>query len=336
MAKKADAVFEGGGVKGIGLVGAVSEIEKAGYVFENLAGTSAGAIVASLLAVGYQAAGIKKELEKLNYNDFKDEGMLDQFGAVGKALSIGFEYGIYEGEFFENWLEALLQAKGKTTFGDIVMPDYQEGETDKRYKYKLQVIAADLADRRLLVLPGDLEAFGYNPNTFSISRAVRMSMSIPIFFEPVQLKDASGRRHLIVDGGILSNYPIWLLDDGTSSPPWPTFGFKLLEPASRSLKGPDRNPINNPIAFFKALAGTMMDAHDNYHISESKGDYQRTIGIPTVVTVDGVEKQIKTTDFGITQKESRALFNNGVSVARKFLKAWDFEAWKKKYRKTTA
>jgi len=52
MLQKADAVFEIGGVKGIGLVGAVYEVEKAGYEFENLAGTSAGAIVASLLADG--------------------------------------------------------------------------------------------------------------------------------------------------------------------------------------------------------------------------------------------------------------------------------------------
>ncbi len=73
MALKADAVFEGGGVKGIGLVGAVSEIEKEGYVFENLAGTSVGAIVSSLLTVGYSAAEIKKELEQLDYNDFKGE-----------------------------------------------------------------------------------------------------------------------------------------------------------------------------------------------------------------------------------------------------------------------
>ncbi len=64
MPKKADAVFEGGGVKGIGLVGAVSEVEKADYEFVNLAGTSAGAIVASLLAVGYKAADIKKELRE--------------------------------------------------------------------------------------------------------------------------------------------------------------------------------------------------------------------------------------------------------------------------------
>ena len=66
MALKTDAVFEGGGVKGIGLVGAVSEIEKAGYEFENLAGTSAGAIVASLLAAGYSSEELKRELEQLN------------------------------------------------------------------------------------------------------------------------------------------------------------------------------------------------------------------------------------------------------------------------------
>jgi len=165
MAKKTDAVFEGGGVKGIGLVGAVSEIEKAGYVFENLAGTSAGAIVASLLAVGYTAAEIKEELKKLNYNNFKDEGLLDKLGFLGKGLSIGFEYGIYEGEFFENWLDTLLRAKKKITFGHVLMPDYQEKETAKKYKYKLQVIAADLTDRKLLVLPGDLEELGYNPDT---------------------------------------------------------------------------------------------------------------------------------------------------------------------------
>jgi len=328
MVNKIDAVFEGGGVKGIGLVGAVSEIEKAGYVFENIAGTSAGAIVSSLLAVGYKAAEIKSELERLNYNDFKDEGLLDKLGFLGKGLSIGFEYGIYEGEYFEEWLENLLKAKGKTTFGDITT-DYLE----EKYKYKLQVIAADITDRRLLVLPGALKDFGYNPDQFSISRAVRMSMSIPVFFEPVRLPDSSGRDHFIVDGGILSNYPIWLLDDGTNNPDWPTFGFKLIEVDKRDLKTANRNPINNPVSFLKAIAGTMMDAHDSYHISNSKGDYDRTIGIPTVICINGVEKEIKTTDFNITQEESQALFKNGESTAKNFLDKWDFNEWKKKYRR---
>ena len=327
MTLRADAVFEGGGVKGIGLVGAVSEIEKAGYEFENLAGTSAGAIVASLLAVGYSSAELKKELEKLNYNDFKDEGLLDKLGLFGKSLSLGFEYGIYEGEFFENWLEGLLAAKKMTTFGQI-KTKYKE----EKYKYKFQAIAADITERRLLVLPNDLKLFGIKPDEFSISRAVRMSMSIPFFFEPVELKDRSGRKHFIVDGGLLSNYPIWLLDDGSGDPPWPTFGFKLMEPDKRELKKARRNPINNPISFLKAIVGTMLDAHDSYHISKSKGDYDRTIGIPTVININGSDKEIGTTDFSITQEESQALYENGVKVAKEFLKKWDFDQWKKKYR----
>src|SRR5215470_7322391 len=59
MTKQLDGVFEGGGVRGVGLVGALSVIEDAGYEFVNLAGSSAGAIVATLIAAGYGAADIK-------------------------------------------------------------------------------------------------------------------------------------------------------------------------------------------------------------------------------------------------------------------------------------
>jgi NTE family protein len=332
MAKKADAVFEGGGVKGIGLVGAVETIENAGYEFENLAGTSAGAIVAALLSAGFRANEIKEEMKRLDYNNFKDEGLLDKLGLLGKSMSIGFEYGIYEGEYFETWIDGLLREKGKVFFGDIIMADYAPGKTDEKYKYKLQVVAADVTDRRLLILPRDLEGFGYDPDKFAISRAVRMSMSIPLFFEPVRLKDTSGREHFIVDGGVLSNYPVWLLDDGSKNPPWPTFGFKLMEPANRELKGPSRNPITNPVSFLKAIVGTMMDAHDNYHISQTTGDFDRTIGIPTLIDVNGKVKEIKTTDFDITSDESEALFRNGQTAGADFLARWDFDEWKNKYR----
>jgi NTE family protein len=161
-----------------------------------------------------------------------------------------------------------------------------------------------------------------------------MSMSIPIFFEPVRLVDSSGRPHFIVDGGVLSNYPIWLLDDNTPDPPWPTFGFKLVEPGRRELKIGSRNSIKNPLTFLKAIAATMMEAHDNYHISRSKGDYARTIMIPTLITLDGVDKEIKTTDFDITLTESDGLYHNGAQAAKAFLDTWDFEQWKIDYRQT--
>ena len=51
-----------------------------------------------------------------------------------------------------------------------------------------------------------------------------MSMSIPFFFEPVVHK-----KSYFVDGGILSNFPVWLFDS-PGIPEWPTFGFKFIEP----------------------------------------------------------------------------------------------------------
>lgn len=328
MQLKCDAVFEGGGVKGIGLVGAAAAVEKAGYTFENLAGTSAGAIVAALLAVGYTALEIEQILGELDYTQFKDETAWDHFGLPGMAVSELLNYGTYKGDFFQNWLQSLLEAKGKTNFGDIRI----ENSDQEKYTYRFQAIASDITDKRLLVLPGDLKEFGYDPDQFGIAAAVRMSMSIPLFFTPVKLNDREGKVHYIVDGGTLSNYPVWLLDDGTSNPAWPTFGFKLSEKDARTLTRFEADPIHSLFDYLASLLGTLLDGHDNYHISVSHGDNDRTIHIPTTVRVGKGEIKISTTDFNITGEESRALFNNGLKAAQDFLSSWDFAAWKKKYR----
>ena len=329
MSLECDAVFEGGGVKGIGLIGAIKAVEEFGYDFKNLAGTSAGAIVASLLAVGYTADELKCEMKQLDYMKFKDEDLIDKLGVIGKSMDILFEYGIYEGDYFFQWIESLFQAKGKTTFGDIKIPD----EVDDRYKYKLNVIASDLTDKKMLILPQDLKDFDEDPDKFKLSEAVRMSMSIPIFYEPYKkLKDRKGRTHYIVDGGILSNYPIWLLDDNTNNPKWPTFGFKFTEDILGMQKKDKANTISSIIDYTKALVGTMMDAHDKQYVSTTRGDIDRTIIIPVVVNVDGVDKKISTTDFDITKEESEALYMNGYNAANKFLDQWNFEEWKCKFR----
>lgn len=327
--KKCDGVFEGGGVKGIGLVGAVAAVEEAGYTFENLAGTSAGAIVAALLAAGYQAVEIEEILSSFDYREIEDETFISNLGWPGKLISEFLSYGAYKGEYFQNWLQGLLEAKGKTTFADI---RYGDDTVEEKFRYKFQAIAADLSDRRLLVLPGALKEFGFKPDEFSIAAAVRMSMSIPLFFTPVQISDREGRIHYIVDGGVLSNYPIWLLDDGTSDPPWPTFGFKLVESDSGQGPGYGPTPINSVFDYLPSLIGTLLDGHDNYHISISRGDFDRTILIPTTIDIEGRKKKIGTVDFEITWQESQALFNNGRLAGQGFLEAWDFSVWKKKYR----
>src|SRR5690348_2655486 len=114
--RKIDAVFEGGGVKGIGLVGAISVIEERGYGFVNLAGTSAGAIVATLLAAGYRAAELKEKITELDFKTLEDPTFINQVPFVGSLLSEVFEKGLYKGDVFENKMREWLAAKGKHTF----------------------------------------------------------------------------------------------------------------------------------------------------------------------------------------------------------------------------
>jgi NTE family protein len=312
---KVDAVFEGGGVKGIGLVGAVAVTEERGYQFENVAGTSAGAIVAALIAAGYKSDKLKEVIENLDYNQFKDKGLIDKIPVIGFALSLGFEKGIYEGEFFENWLRDLLaRAPNKpiNTFRDL-RTDYN----DPKYQYKLQVIATDVSRGRMLVLPRDIGEYGINPDDLEVAKAIRMSMSIPYFYEPVILKDKGNRDSYIVDGGVLSNYPVWLFDDGSTDPSWPTLGYKLVEPESDKP-----NTINGPITLFAALFTTMMDAHDARYIKDA--DFVRTIPIPTL--------GVRTTDFDLSRKKSDNLYESGRKAAEEFFQSWDFGKYKAQYR----
>src|SRR5438128_1704051 len=137
--KLVDAVFEGGGVKGIGLVGALTSIEEAGYSWGNLAGTSAGAIVASLVAAGYTATELKTLVGNLNYSKFKQETKLDKVPLLGPLLNLLIKRGVYSGDYLESWITEALAAKGVKTFGQLANP----GEKDSRYRYKLHVIASD-------------------------------------------------------------------------------------------------------------------------------------------------------------------------------------------------
>ena len=314
---KVDAVFEGGGVKGIGLVGAVATTEEKGYRFENVAGTSAGAIVAALIAAGHTATEMKAILQELDYSRFKDRGGLDKIPLIGPFLSLGFEKGMYEGDFLEGWIRDLLAAKNVRSFGDLVMEEYKD---DPRYRYRLQVIAADVTRGRMVVLPCDMEEYGFRAEALDVAWAVRMSMSIPFFFEPVILKDANGQKNYVVDGGVLSNYPVWLFDDGTGDPTWPTLGYKLVEPT-----GGRPNRIRGPVSLFAALFSTMMEAHDAYYIDDNS--FARTIPIPTL--------GVGTTEFDISRDRSEELYESGRKAAEQFFQSWDFEKYKTHYRQAS-
>lgn len=289
----ADAVFEGGGVKGIGIVGALCCLEERGYKWDRVAGTSAGAIIAALVAVGYKAHEIKKIMLNINYRDFLDKDSLQSIPLIGGIAGFLIEKGIYSGNKIENWVNSLLMIKGKKKFKDVSV--FRES--------RLKIIASDITNKEILILPDDLKKYGIDEMEFEISKAVRMSIGIPFYYKPYKLKSNEGISY-IVDGGILSNYPIWIFDSEDAIKK-PTIGFKLIEPKT-DFKREDRFGIAN---YALDIIKTMMEGKDSIHVKEK--DFLRTIPIPTL--------GVKTTEFDISNSRSLKLFNSGYNSGMVFL-----------------
>ncbi|UUZ79588.1 patatin-like phospholipase family protein [Paenibacillus sp. P26] len=223
-----NAVFEGGGVKGIALAGAVAAVEELGHVFHQVAGTSSGAIIASLVAAGYKAEEMKLIIEATPFSAFLRRAPIFDTKWIGPLTRLFIKKGLYSGEAMEQWIYQPLLAKGIKTFGDL--PDN-----------RLRIIASDISGRKLLVLPGDIAQYGIDPKRSLVAKAVRMSASIPYFFDPVIIRKSAGKRLpgdkfadqfvYIVDGGLLSNFPLWIFDQ-SEMPPLdqmvPTIGFQMV------------------------------------------------------------------------------------------------------------
>jgi NTE family protein len=325
--KKVDLVLEGGGVWGAALVGALCELEERGYVHENIAGTSAGAITAALAAAGYRGSEIHDIMFKENFASFADETwQAAALPLVGMPISVLAELGIHKGDVLLHLIRQFLADKDVHTFSDLVRPDFA---ADSIYRYKLQVIASDITARSMLVLPREAHMLGVEPDDLDVALAVRMSMSIPIFFEPVRVHNPQSKQvHLITDGGMLSNFPVWLFDsDGV--PAWPTFGLRLVasDPkASLAASLPSsRPPQHGPgmvMDFLSSLVQTMMEAHDRMYLEQDT--FVRTITIPTL--------GIGATDFNLTSDQLSALYESGRAAAAQFLQTWDFAAYIAQYR----
>jgi NTE family protein len=317
-ALKADLVFEGGGVKGIGLAGAFLSLTEHGYQPQCVAGTSAGAIMASLVAAGYTGQELQNVvLNEMDFTKFADRTLLDRVPVVGDLAQFVISRGMHSGDYFLGWIRELLTAKNITTFGDL----RNVGDSDPKRRYRLQVIASDLSARSMLVLPQDADQLGFDADELEVARAVRMSMSIPVFFRPV-----TANGHQIVDGGLLSNFPIWLFDTD-HTPAFPTFGLLLVAPnqtAPLVPTAPDApvRPLRSDIDFLEAIAETMMEAHDRFYVEQA--NYARTIPVPTL--------GVKTTEFDIPSHQAKALFNSGKDAADRFLASWDFEEYKTRFR----
>jgi NTE family protein len=328
--KQLDLVLEGGGVKGIGLLGAAAVLLERGYTFERIAGASAGAITATLLASGYTPEEIFELTLALDLRTLEDPTRAARVPFVGKPLSLVLHKGVNEGDVFLRRMTKLLEAKGKRTFADLIHPDFA-GEAEQRFRYRALVIASDVTCRRLLTLPPSAGHLGMEPADMSIATAVRMSMSLPFFYKPVRhvTSDPIRKEHLLVDGGLLSNFPVETFDV-PHDPRWWTFGLLLVEDdpglqLGARLPAPARERIlfGGLIEYGKSMLLTMFEARDRRYVEEH--NFVRTIPIRTL--------GVGTTEFGLSRERAKKLYESGREAATKFLDELpDFDDYKKEFR----
>ncbi|MEM7616833.1 MAG: patatin-like phospholipase family protein [Pseudomonadota bacterium] len=326
--------FEGGGVKGLAYIGAMRVFEQHNILsnVKRIVGTSAGAINALILALGYTLNEQQQELERVNFKDFMDDSTF-LFRDFRRLLK---NYGFYKGDYFQEWIGKLIEQKlnnKNATFADLK----QLNQPD------LYICATNLSTGY-----GEIFSYEHNPNMKLID-AVRMSMSIPLFFQAITYGD---HEDTYVDGGVQNNYPVKAFDrvkyidqnlldiigrktsyynkendnflaKYPGSSPYiynkQTLGLRLDSPQEISMfrhgRLLGRKKISNLANYSTALLGALMKTQENTHLHTD--DWHRTVYINT--------HDVKTTDFDITDQQKELLITSGINSAEEYFK-WFFDS----------
>jgi len=330
---QADLVLEGGGMKGIGLLGAVLQLLRHGYTFPRVAGTSAGAIVAAFLAAGADEERLAGAMDRLDYAQVPDRARPGIPG-LSEGVSLLRDAGAYEGDYIHGFIERELAALGVTTFEHLHREDSGADPGLERYRdYKLVVMATDVTRGRLLRLPWDYELLGLPPDEQRVADAVRASISIPLYFDPVTIRGGGGEPTTLVDGGVLSNFPIEAFDrtDG-EQPRWPTLGVKVIPelPAGNAqlLPGIPRIAVSAlpPLQMLERVAATAIVGNDQTYL-ERPCVRRRAIQVDT--------SAVGIVEFDAPEATRAAVRASGEAAVSEFLSDWDWEAYKRDCRGST-
>ena len=324
-------IFEGGVVRGIAYLGALQVLEDKGILkpIQRVGGTSAGAINAVLLGLDYSIPEMKEILFNLNFKDFLD----DSFGIIRDTYRTISKFGFYKGDKFYNWISELIKEKTgnpKSTFKDL-----QKNRKQNSFK-DMYFIGANLST-------GFAEVYSHEDVHINmpIADAVRISMSIPLFFAAKR----NLKRDVIVDGGLLNNYPIKLFDrkiyilehgrdtgyyekdnedlegDEKEENPYvynmETLGFRLDEEEEinvfKHIEEPKHEDITGLVSYIKRLVATNFNIQSSMHLHSD--DWHRTIYIDTL--------KVSSFDFDIDTPKKEKLVNKAVECTEEYFDWYD-------------
>lgn len=317
-------VFQGGGVKGIAYIGAIETLDQAGILepIQRVAGASVGAITALLVSFRLPVPETVALLNSLDFSKVPGdmqandspfipnfiEKPLDKAGSTIEDLwRLYNHYGWHSSSYIYGWLQDTIagQCGGNkmATFAEF----RQRGFRD------LHVVTTNLDRQTAVIFCADT-----TPNV-AVADTVRMSMSVPMFFESLQFdgqKLGSGDHY--VDGGTVLNYPITIFDtaqhvsdltnlvDGVNRE---TLGCTLFSPPEC---GPVGKPVTDLRSYFVALFETLL-ATQIITLQNSPADIRRSIFISN--------QCVGATDFDI--KPDSDIYNKlvagGVTAVQDFL-----------------
>lgn len=306
---QADLVLEGGGAKGVALAGAAAQLHDAGYRFQRIAGTSVGALVGALLAAGMPPGELEALARRLDLITVAPLSRWSRFGRWGRKAAVLLERGVYDHAPLRRWLTRELARFGVRTFGDLRLDD-PDADLPPGRNYRLVVTATDLTRGRPVRLPWDAADYGIDPDELPIAEAVAASAALPLAFEPVRLSTAYGEEAVLVDGGLLSRFPVDVFDRADQRPGrWPTVGLKLSAvPDDEGFVV--RHRITGPLSYLQALLGTAVASWDVRHLDDP-GVVDRTVFVDT--------SDVSTLDFSLPAELREDLVDRGRAAARRWL-----------------
>lgn len=228
---------------------------------------------------------------KRHREDFK--GVRGNF--LSNMIAFSQENAFLDGDLLERWVGQLLAGRGIYTFGD-----FRGGIIDKVNPrgYKVRMTAVDANTGRVVVLPDDIALYNIDPDRLEVAKAVRMSSSIPFVFKPCVLMKKENnmmKQHYLIDGGVLDNFPVWLIDSSQGN----IVGLRLEGKEPKELKQAEN-----------MLKKLLASSHD---IGVPKNSYN----IDNIAHID--TGNISFLDFDISPVNTQFLYEQGKSAAQKLL-----------------
>ena len=277
-------IFEGGGVKGIAYAGAIRVLESQGILQKSqyVAGTSAGAITATLVALNYNATEIYNIIINMDFRKFED--CFNPFRLIT-------DYGLYKGAVFKKWIEDKIIKAGLPKDATFAMMT-----TNPKFK-SLKIFATDLNTKSIQEF-----SFEVTPHTI-IAEAVRASMSIPLFFRAWKFSNAQPNNHIYVDGSVLFNYPFDTYNNLGES-----LGFYLSN--FNAPKEGSKLGFWSPILYVKSLFDTLLQAQSvSFH--KNRNEEKNSVIINDL--------NVSATDFKLSNETKKKLIHQGKIATERYL-----------------